>query len=148
MVLTDHPDDGCVGWVDAGGHASFSTSGLAVGTHNITATFGSASGWQTSNASVQQNVQDRCATSADALFEPHLPKLALFCLRFTKDPEKAAALAERVLLAARRKIASSNGAQSFSGWLYSILREECATPLRARSAPSTVQPLRAAEEVP
>ena len=100
------------------------------------------------SAAGQQNVQDRCATSADALFEPHLPKLALFCLRFTKDPEKAAALAERVLLAARRKIASSNGAQSFSGWLYSILREECATPLRAKSAPSTVQSLCAAEEVP
>jgi len=69
-------------------------------------------------------------------------------LRFSACGSRKTLLAERVLLAARRKIASSNGAQSFSGWLYSILREECATPLRARSAPSTVQPLRAAEEVP
>ena len=101
-----------------------------------------------SSSTGEQVIHAGLEATADARFEPHLPRLALFCLRFTKDPEKAAALAERVLLAARRKIASSNGAQSFSGWLYSILREECATPLRARSAPSTVQPLRAAEEVP
>jgi len=100
------------------------------------------------SATGQQCVQTGRATSADALFEPHLPRLALFCLRFTKDRDKAAALAERVLLEARRQIASSNGARSFSGWLYSLLREECAAPLPAKSEPSTIQPLRTAEEVP
>jgi DNA-directed RNA polymerase specialized sigma24 family protein len=86
-------------------------------------------------------------TSADLLFEAHLSKLALFCLRFTQDKERAAALAERVLQKARRKIASSRSAPSFSGWLYSILREECLAPLRAKSEVPAAEPLRAAEEV-
>jgi DNA-directed RNA polymerase specialized sigma24 family protein len=76
----------------------------------------------------------------DALFEQHLSKLALFCLRFTQDKEQAAALAERVLLKARRKIAYSSGAQDFSGSLYSVLREECLAPVahfsRFKSAPA------------
>ena len=81
----------------------------------------------------------------DELFEQHLPKLALFCLRFTQDKEQAAALAERVLLKARRKIAYSRGARDFSGSLYSVLREECLTPVRSSSAVGAVDPLCAAK---
>jgi DNA-directed RNA polymerase specialized sigma24 family protein len=77
----------------------------------------------------------------DELFEQHLPRLALFCLRFTQDKEQAAALAERVLLKARRKIAYSSGAQNFSGSLYSVLREECLTPVRVKSAVAVADPL-------
>jgi DNA-directed RNA polymerase specialized sigma24 family protein len=84
-------------------------------------------------------------SSANALFEPHLPKLALFCLRLTKDPEEAAALAERVLLEASRRIASSRGPASVAGWLYSVLREECAS--RPREPAPPVQ-MRTAGEAP
>ena len=77
----------------------------------------------------------------DELFEQYLPKLALFCLRFTQDKERAVALAERVLLKARRKIADSWRAQDFSGSLYSVLREECLTPVHAKSALGPAEPL-------
>jgi DNA-directed RNA polymerase specialized sigma24 family protein len=81
----------------------------------------------------------------DELFEQYLPRLALFCLRFTQDKERAAALAERVLLKARRKIGDSWGAQDFSGSLYSVLREECLTPVRVKSAVAVADPLYAAK---
>jgi DNA-directed RNA polymerase specialized sigma24 family protein len=77
----------------------------------------------------------------DPLFEQHLRKLALFCLRFTQDKEQAAALADRVLLRARRNIAYSRGAQDFSGSLYSVLREECLTPVRVKSSAGAADPL-------
>jgi DNA-directed RNA polymerase specialized sigma24 family protein len=92
----------------------------------------------------QQFVQAGYRASADALFEQHLPKLALFCLRFTQNKEQAAALAERVLLKARRKIASSRGAPDFSSSLYSVLREECRTPAVSSAAPR----LRTVNEAP
>jgi DNA-directed RNA polymerase specialized sigma24 family protein len=95
----------------------------------------------------QQFVHAGCDTSADLLFERHLPKLALFCLRFTQDEELAAALAERVLQKARRKIASSAGSPDFSRSLYSVLREECRAPVRRESA-AAVPRLRTMEEVP
>jgi DNA-directed RNA polymerase specialized sigma24 family protein len=81
-------------------------------------------------------------------FEPHLRRIALFCLRVARDPAKAAALAERVLGQAREKLASSRGAPSFSGWLYSILREECLPPAHAKCTVATRQPLHAGEDVP
>jgi DNA-directed RNA polymerase specialized sigma24 family protein len=79
--------------------------------------------------------------SIDELFEQHLPRLALFCLRFTEDKERAAALAERVLRKARRKIAYSRSAQDFSRSLYSVLREECLAPVRANAAIGALDPL-------
>jgi DNA-directed RNA polymerase specialized sigma24 family protein len=85
--------------------------------------------------------------SADDLFEQHLPKLALFCLRFTRDKEQAAALGDRVIQQARRKIGSAPGAGNFSGWLYSILRAECVTPVGAKSAVGAAEALCMAEEV-
>jgi DNA-directed RNA polymerase specialized sigma24 family protein len=84
----------------------------------------------------------------DELIEQHLPKLALFCLRFTQDREQAAALAERVLLKARRKIADSRGAQEFSGSLHSVLREECLTPVGVKSAVAVADPLCTAKVPP
>jgi DNA-directed RNA polymerase specialized sigma24 family protein len=87
-------------------------------------------------------------TSADAPFQAHLPKLALFCFRLTRDAEKAALLAERVLLEARRRIASSPGAPGPSALLFSVLREECATTVRLKPPPPAMKPLRAAGDVP
>lgn len=97
----------------------------------------------------QQVVHAGLETTADARFEPHLPRLALFCLRFTQDKEQAAALAERVLRKAGSEIALSRGADDISGrWLYSILREECRISFRAKSAVAAAGPRRrAAEEV-
>jgi DNA-directed RNA polymerase specialized sigma24 family protein len=87
----------------------------------------------------QQFVHAGCEASTDLLFEQHLPKLALFCLRFTRDRKQAAALAERVLQKARRKIVSSRGARDFSGSLYSVLREECLAPAGAAGPPRTAR---------
>jgi DNA-directed RNA polymerase specialized sigma24 family protein len=100
------------------------------------------------SATGQQSIYASCEATADDLFEQHLPKLALFCLRFTQDKEQAARLAERVLQKARRNIASSRVAPSFSGWLYSVLREECLAPVRVKSVLAAAEPLGAAEEVP
>src|SRR5256885_15631034 len=78
------------------------------------------------SATGKQFVDAGCQTSADAPFEAHLAKLALFCLRLTGDPEKGALLADRVLLEARRRIASSPDLPGSSAMLFSVLREECA----------------------
>ena len=87
-----------------------------------------------SSSTGEQVVHAGLEATADARFEPHLPRLALFCLRFTRDKEQAAALAERVLQKAGSEIASLRGAQEISRWLYSILREECGISFRAKSA--------------
>ena len=92
-------------------------------------------------------VQAGWETSADDPFEQHLPKVALFCLRIARDSEQAAALAERVLARARRKLASSRGAPGFSTWLYSILREECLSPVRGESTVAASEALHATEEL-
>jgi DNA-directed RNA polymerase specialized sigma24 family protein len=81
-------------------------------------------------------------------FEPHLPKIALFCLRVARDPGQAAVLAERVLARARVRLASSRGAPTVSGWLYSILREECLGPVHAKSTVAALEALHAGEDVP
>ena len=83
----------------------------------------------------QRFVDAGSETCADVPFEAHLPKLAVFCLRLTKDAEKAVLLAERVLLEARRKIASSRDVPS-SALLFSVLREEWGRAARAE-APSS-----------
>ena len=49
--------------VDSSGHASFSTSGLAVGSHTITAAFTGASGWSNSSGSGAPQVVNTAATS-------------------------------------------------------------------------------------
>jgi hypothetical protein len=86
------------------------------------------------------------AAACDDPFEPHLAKIALFCLRRTGDQEKAAAVAERALARARRTFVSSRDAASFSTWLFAIVREEC-LPF-AHQNPATAVPRGAGEEVP
>jgi len=100
------------------------------------------------SATGQQFVDAWCETSVEALFEPHLSRLSLYCFRLTRDPHKAAALAERVLLEARRKIPSLPGTAGLTALLYSVLREQCATTAPVESAPSAMKPLRAAGETP
>jgi len=96
----------------------------------------------------QRVVDAGSGTGADAALEAHLPKLALLCLRLTNDPEKAVLLAERVLLEARRRIASTRRARGSSALLFSVLREQCATAVRPKSAPAALNPLRAVGEIP
>jgi len=100
------------------------------------------------SATGQRFVEAGSEISADAPFEAHLPKLALYCLRLTGDPQKAVLLAERVLLEARRRIASL-GEPGPSALLFRILREECARAARPKPAPAaSLKPLRAAGETP
>ena len=96
----------------------------------------------------QRVVSAGSETRADAPLGAHLPKLALLCLRLTNDPEKAVLLAERVLLEARRRIASSRRVPGSSALLFSVLREECATALRSKTAPAAPTSLHAVGEIP
>jgi DNA-directed RNA polymerase specialized sigma24 family protein len=87
--------------------------------------------------------------ACDDPFEPHLAKIALFCLRMAGDRDKATAVAERVLARARRTVASSREAASFTMWLYAIVREECLPFARQKPASASSEVARgAAEEVP
>jgi len=86
-------------------------------------------------------------TGGDTLFEAHLPKLAVYCLRLTCDSHEAVQMAERVLREARRRLASSPGMRPSAAVLFSVLREECTTTVRAKTAPAGLNPLRAAEEI-
>jgi DNA-directed RNA polymerase specialized sigma24 family protein len=82
----------------------------------------------------QRFVDAKDGTCADVAFEAHLPKLAVFCLRLTSDPDEAVLLAERVVLEARRRLAKSPDAARSSAMLFSVLREECAK--QPRPAPA------------
>jgi DNA-directed RNA polymerase specialized sigma24 family protein len=87
------------------------------------------------------------SAACDDPFAPYLEKVALLCLRRIGDAARAAEVAERALARARRKIASSCEAASFSVWLYSIVREECLSARPPTSARASDLP-RAAEELP
>src|SRR5207249_3812126 len=57
--------------VDGTGHAAFSTSGLGVGNHTITATFNGSTGWLTSSGNAAaQLVQDGTATTVTSSPNP------------------------------------------------------------------------------
>jgi hypothetical protein len=79
-------------------------------------------------AAGQQLVEAGCDASSAARFEADLPRLALFCLRITKDAEKAALLAERVLVEACRRTASSDRVPRTSALLLTVLRDETRLP--------------------
>lgn len=68
------------------------------------------------------------------LFLRHHRKVALWCLRFTGDREKAADLAQEILASAYRHLDSFQGNSKFSTWLYAISRNHCLNELKARSS--------------
>lgn len=57
----------------------------------------------------------------------HQRSVYLWCMRYTRDHERAVELAQEVLLRAYRALPSFAGRSSFSSWLFAIARNRCIT---------------------
>jgi RNA polymerase sigma-70 factor (ECF subfamily) len=68
----------------------------------------------------------------DALFVAHQDRVYALCLRFARQPELAAELAQDVLLRAYQKLPEFRGESKFSTWLLSIARYECLNAVRRK----------------
>jgi RNA polymerase sigma-70 factor, ECF subfamily len=71
----------------------------------------------------------------EELFGRHCVRVGRWCYRFTGDRERAADLAQDVFLKAHRYLDSYKGTAQFSTWLYTIVRNEAASRLRAVEPP-------------
>jgi RNA polymerase sigma-70 factor (ECF subfamily) len=69
----------------------------------------------------------------EELFERYRTKVALWCLRLSKDRESAADLAQEVFLKVFRALSTFRGDAKFSTWLYSIARNHCFNELKSRA---------------
>jgi RNA polymerase sigma-70 factor (ECF subfamily) len=69
----------------------------------------------------------------NVLFGRYHSRLAAWCLRMTGDRNRAADLAQDVLLKAWRNLDSWSGQSKFSTWMYSIMRNHCINERAARS---------------
>jgi len=81
------------------------------------------------------------AASAEALnelFQRHFRRVSLWCLRYTRDPERAADLAQEVLTSAWRHLGSFQGASKFTTWLYTISRNHCYNSLKSQAAEALI----------
>jgi len=61
------------------------------------------------------------------LLERHQRSVYLWCMRYTRDHERAVELAQEVLVRAYRALPSFAGRSRFSSWLFSIVRNRCIT---------------------
>jgi RNA polymerase sigma-70 factor (ECF subfamily) len=68
------------------------------------------------------------------LFGRHYEKVVTWCLRMTGNRNDAYDLAQGIFVRVQRNLASFRGESKFSTWLYSIVRSECMSFLRARPA--------------
>jgi RNA polymerase sigma-70 factor (ECF subfamily) len=73
------------------------------------------------------------SAALDKLFRRYHSRIALWCLRITGDREKAADLAQEVLLKVYRNLDSFRGDAKFSTWLYSVTRNHCFNQLQSRA---------------
>lgn len=69
----------------------------------------------------------------DALFRRYHPKVAAWCLRFCRDRDAAADLAQEVLLRAHERLDSFRGDSRFSTWLYTVTRRVAINRAEAES---------------
>jgi RNA polymerase sigma-70 factor (ECF subfamily) len=76
----------------------------------------------------------------DELFRRHYARVALWCLRFTGDRERAADLTQDIFLKLRNSLHTFQGEAKFTTWLYSICRNHCFNEIRARRNPAESVP--------
>lgn len=70
--------------------------------------------------------------AATELFGRYQGRVYAWCRRYRRDPEQALDLAQDVLLAAWRSLATWEGKAPFGGWLFVITHHACIRAARAR----------------
>lgn len=78
--------------------------------------------------------RDHCINE---LFRRNYAKVARWCLRFAKDRESAADMAQEVCAKAYRNLDSFQGQSRFSTWLFVIARNHCLNAVRANAREAT-----------
>lgn len=81
----------------------------------------------------------QAASCWEQLFLRHHQKVALWCLRFSGDRDRAADLTQEIFLKLRHSISSFQGQAKFTTWLFTVCRNHCVNDLRAQ--PNRWQPL-------
>lgn len=61
------------------------------------------------------------------LFRRHYQRVALWCLRFSGDRERAADWTQEIFIKVQRGIVTFEGSSKFTTWLFSITRNHCLT---------------------
>ena len=69
----------------------------------------------------------------DELFGRYHARVALWCLRIAGDRDRAADLAQDVMIRAYRGLATFRGGSKFSTWLFTIARNHCFNAAKSRS---------------
>lgn len=75
--------------------------------------------------------------AAGELFGRYHGRVYAWCRRYRRDPDQALDLAQDVLLAAWRSLATWEGKAPFGGWLFVITHHACIRAARARSLAPT-----------
>ena len=68
------------------------------------------------------------------LFRRHYERVVTWSVRLTQNRDDAYDLAQGIFVRVQRNLASFRGESRFTTWLYSIVRSECMTFLKARPA--------------
>ena len=68
----------------------------------------------------------------EQLFLRHHQKVALWCLRFAGDRDRAADLTQEIFLKLRHSMDSFQGHAKFTTWLFTVCRNHCVNDLRAQ----------------
>lgn len=85
-------------------------------------------------ARAARNPADRNAI-VEQLFERHYRRVALWCLRWTRNRDDAQDLAQEIFLKVYRNLDSFQGSSKFTTWLFTVCRNHCinsATTARSR----------------
>lgn len=72
-------------------------------------------------------------SARDALFRRYHPKVAAWCLRFCRDRDAAADLAQEAMMRAHERLESFRGDSRFSTWLYTLTRRVAINRAEAES---------------
>ena len=73
----------------------------------------------------------------DVLCRRHYERVALWCLRWSRNRDEAADLAQEIFLKVHRAADSFAGGSKFTTWLYTVCRNHCINAGMARSRKST-----------
>ena len=68
----------------------------------------------------------------EQLFLRHHQKVALWCLRYSGDRDKAADLAQEIFVKLRQTLPSFQGNSKFTTWLYTVCRNHCINEMRGQ----------------
>lgn len=68
------------------------------------------------------------------LFRRHYQRVALWCLRFSGDRERAADWTQEIFIKVQRGLANFEGSSKFTTWLFTITRNHCISQLQSRVA--------------